>query len=147
MRPTILLVEDSEDDVLLTEEAFRESRLGNDLHVVRDGVEALEYLNGEGAYTDRDAEHLPQLILVDLNMPRMGGLELMRRLRGDERLRYIPTVVLTSSDEERDIVESYQLGANAYVRKPVAVEEFFEATRALGMFWLVLNQGYPPGRG
>ena len=143
MRPTILLVEDNEDDILLTEEAFRDGALGNDLHVVRDGVEALEYLNAQGAYTHRDPSDLPQLMLIDLNMPRMGGLELMRRLQHDERNRYIPVVVLTSSDEERDIVDSYQLGANAYVRKPVAVEEFFQATRVLGMFWLVLNQQPP----
>lgn len=144
MNATILLVEDNEDDIVLTQEAFRDARLGNDLHIARDGVEALEYLHARGAYADRDPNDLPHLMLVDLNMPRMGGLELMRRLRDDERTRYVPIVVLTSSDEERDIVDSYQLGANAYVRKPVAVEEFFDATRVLGMFWLVLNQQHRP---
>lgn len=142
--PVILLVEDNPDDVILTEEAFSDAKLGNELHVVNDGVEALEYLGCTGAYSDRTPCDLPDLMLVDLNMPRMNGLELLRRVRADERTRHMPIVVLTSSDEERDIVESYELGANAYVRKPVAVEDFFQATRLLGMFWLVLNNSPRP---
>lgn len=142
--PVVLLVEDNADDEELTRLAFESSHLLNRLEVVRDGAEALEYLFRTGAHADRDASVWPQLVLLDIRLPRIDGLEVLRRLREDERTRTLPVVVLTSSQEEEDVVRSYRLGANAYVRKPVEFGEFQEATRQLGMFWLVLNQ--PPPR-
>jgi len=135
----ILLVEDSEDDVELTRRALRKNRICNRVEVVRDGVEALEFLFGEGAYTGRDPSHRPEIILLDLNMPRLGGLEVLKRVRADERTRMIPVVILTSSKEERDLVQSYTEGANSYIQKPVDFQQFTEAVGQLGLYWLLLN--------
>lgn len=136
----ILLVEDNPDDVELTRRALDESNVANKLVVVRDGVEALQYLFREGAYAGRDAADLPEVVLLDLKLPKVDGLEVLRRIRADERTRLLPVVVLTSSNAERDIVESYALGANSYIRKPVEFERFVEATKTLGLYWLVLNE-------
>jgi len=135
----ILLVEDNPDDEALTLRAFKRSNIMNEVLVVHDGVEALDYLFAQGAYADRDPTQLPELVLLDLKLPRIDGLEVLRRLRADARTRLLPVVVLTSSDEERDIVESYSLGANSYIRKPVDFTQFTEAVRQLGLYWLVLN--------
>ena len=140
----ILLVEDNPDDVELTRRALDESNVANKLVVVRDGVEALQYLFREDAYAGRDAADLPEVVLLDLKLPKVDGLEVLRRIRADERTRILPVVVLTSSNAERDIVESYALGANSYIRKPVEFERFVEATKTLGLYWLVLNE--PPVR-
>jgi CheY-like chemotaxis protein len=137
-RRIILLVEDNPDDEALTLRAFRKHNLGNDVVVARDGVEALDYLLGGGA--------LPQVVLLDLKLPRVDGLEVLRRLRAEERTRHLPVVVLTSSHEERDLVDSYRLGANSYVRKPVDFVEFVDAIGNLGLYWLVLNR-LPGARG
>lgn len=136
----ILLVEDNPDDVELTLRAFRKNRVGNEIVVARDGVEALEYLFGDGRWADRDTRRQPHLILLDLRMPRLGGLEVLERIRDDDRTRRLPVVVLTSSDEERDLVESYDLGANSFIRKPVGFDKFVEAVRQLELYWLVLNE-------
>ena len=135
----ILLVEDSEDDVELTRRALRKNHICNRVEVVRDGVEALEFLFGEGAYTGRDPSQRPEIILLDLNMPRLGGLEVLKRVRADERTRMIPVVILTSSKEERDLVQSYTEGANSYIQKPVDFQQFTEAVGQLGLYWLLLN--------
>jgi len=145
MNPTgpILLVEDNQDDVELTLLAFREAGIGNQITVVRDGVEALDYVHSRAQYRDGDAADFPAVILLDLKLPRLGGIEVLQRLRADSRTRLVPVVVLTTSNEERDIVESYRLGANSYVRKPVDFNEFNEAVRQLGMYWLLMNQAPP----
>jgi CheY-like chemotaxis protein len=142
---TILLVEDNPDDVTLTLRALQKNNLGNDVVVARDGVEALEYLFGTGRYSGRDPS-LPQVLLLDLKLPKLDGLEVLRRLRADERTRLLPVVILTSSDEERDIASGYGLGANSYVRKPVDFVAFTKAVNRLGLYWLVLNQS-PPAPG
>jgi two-component system response regulator len=139
----ILLVEDSADDVELTLRAFRKNNVLNDIVVVRDGLEALDYLFGTGAHAGRDPKVQPEVILLDLKLPKMGGLEVLRRLRADERTRRVPVVVLTSSSEETDILSSYDLGANSFVRKPVDFAQFVVAARQLGMYWLVLNEPPP----
>jgi two-component system response regulator len=141
----ILLVEDNPDDELLTLRALERSNILNEVVVVRDGVEALDYLFGQGVYEGRDTTVLPQIVLLDLRLPKLDGLEVLGRLRDDDRTRLLPVVILTSSDEERDIVESYRLGANSYVRKPVDFGKFSEAVRQLGLYWLLLNQGPPRG--
>jgi len=141
----ILLVEDNPDDELLTLRALRRSNFHNPVIVVRDGAEALDYLFVQGRHADRDPDIRPQVVLLDLHLPRLDGLEVLRRLRAHERTRTLPVVVLTSSKEERDLVESYQLGVNSFVHKPVDVTAFFEAVRQLGMYWLVLNE-LPPSR-
>ncbi len=136
-RNRILLVEDNDDDVALARRAFQESKLANEIVVARDGVEALEELFGtEG----EDAPPLPQVVLLDLKLPRLDGLEVLREIRNHERTRLVPVVVLTSSDEERDRVQSYELGVNSYIRKPVDFGQFVEAVRQLGLYWLVLNR-------
>lgn len=142
----ILLVEDNPDDELLTLRALERSNVLNEVVTVRDGVEALDYLFGRGAYAGRDTDVLPQLVLLDLKLPKLNGLEVLRRLREDPRTRLLPVVVLTSSDEERDIVESYRLGVNSYIRKPVDFVQFSEAVQRLELYWLVLNQEPPAGR-
>lgn len=144
--PRILLVEDNPDDELLTMRALEKGNILNEAVVVRDGAEALDYLHGTGTYTGRDSSDVPQVILLDLKLPKVDGLEVLRQLRADERTRLLPVVILTSSDEERDIVESYSLGGNSYVRKPVDFDQFGEAVRHLGLYWLLLNQ-VPPSRG
>jgi CheY-like chemotaxis protein len=138
---TILLVDDSPDDIKLTVRALDQSNIINDLVVAEDGVEALDYLFCTGKYEGRNTGMMPQLILLDLKMPRMDGLEVLRRIRADERTRLMPVVVLTTSNEDRDRVESYRLGANSYIRKPVDFSQFAEAVRQLGLYWLVLNEG------
>ena len=142
----ILLVEDNPDDEALTVRALRKNNIANEIVVARDGVEAVDYLFGTGAYTGRDASRLPQVVLLDLKLPKVDGLEVLRRIRADDRTRLIPVVVLTSSKEERDLVDSYSLGANSYVQKPVDFGEFVEAARQLGLYWLVLNQPPPAAR-
>jgi CheY-like chemotaxis protein len=136
----ILLVEDNPDDEALTLRALKSAKIANEVVVTRDGVEALDFLFGTGTYADRDTRVMPQVVLLDLKLPKMDGLDVLRRLRDDDRTRPLPVVVLTSSDEERDIIESYGMGANSYIRKPVAFDQFTEAVRQLGLYWLVLNQ-------
>lgn len=142
----ILLVEDNPDDELLTLRALRKSNILNDVVVVHDGAEALDYLFGTGLYAERDTSVVPQIVLLDLRLPRVDGLEVLRRLRADERTQLLPVVVLTSSEEEKDIVESYRLGANSYIRKPVDFGQFTAAVQRLGLYWLVLNQDVQAGR-
>ncbi len=132
----ILLVEDNEDDIELTKRAFARVNLKNDVVVVKDGEQALAFLAAHD-------QALPEIVLLDLKLPKIDGLEVLREIRKNERTRMLPVIVLTSSAEQRDIVESYRLGANSYVRKPVDFAEFVEATRQLGLYWLVLNQGPP----
>ena len=138
----ILLVEDNPNDVELTLHALKKNNLANNIHVVRDGAEALDYLFGSGAYAGRDTNMTPKVILLDLKLPKVDGMEVLQRIKSDESTRSIPVVMLTSSREERDIVESYQLGVNSYIAKPVDFEQFTEAVRQLGLYWLLLNQ--PP---
>jgi CheY-like chemotaxis protein len=142
----ILLVEDNESDELLTVRAFTRAQIANDIVVARDGDEALTYLFATGAFGGRDASILPSVILLDLNLPKVGGLEVLKRIRADERTRFLPVVVLTSSDEEEDLLRSYALGANAYVRKPVDFGHFAKAAAALGLFWLLVNESPPDAR-
>ena len=142
----ILLVEDNADDELLTLRALKNNLIRNEVVVVRDGLEALEYLWGNGNPQEHSRGRLPEVVLLDLNLPKLDGLEVLRRLRADERTKLVPVVILTSSNEERDRLAGYQLGANSYVRKPVDFEEFSEAARQLGLYWLVLNQSPPLGR-
>lgn len=139
----ILLVEDNLDDVELTLRAFRKSNVANDVVVVRDGVEALEYLFATGRYADRDSNALPQVVLLDLNLPRIGGLEVLERVRAHPKTKLLPVVILTSSVEERDLVNGYSLGANSYVQKPVDFERFTDSVKQLGLYWLLLNQRAP----
>jgi len=136
----ILLVEDNARDQALTMRALKKSNVANEVVVVRDGVEALEYFFGSGTDTVRVPEVMPQLVLLDLKLPKVNGLEVLRKIRADERTRRLPVVVFTSSSEEEDMIKSYNLGANSYVRKPVEFEQFLEATRQLGLYWLVLNE-------
>lgn len=143
---TILLVEDNPDDEALTLRALRKNRIANELVVARDGAEALDYLFGTGAHAGRGPGALPQVVLLDLKLPKVDGLEVLRRVRADPRTRLLPVVILTSSKEDRDLVESYGRGANSYVRKPVDFAAFVEAVRQLGLYWLVLNEP-PPGAG
>jgi len=136
----ILLVEDNPDDVALTMLAFKKSNILNEVVVAKDGVEALEYLFGTGKYEGRDMNIKPQLILLDLKMPKMDGLEVLQRMRSDERTKLLPVVVLTTSSEDKDRIESYKLGANSYIRKPVDFIQFAEAVRQLGLYWIVMNE-------
>ena len=139
-RNIILLVEDNPADVELTLRAFRKSKVLNEIVVVRDGVEALDYLFLTGPFAGRDSKASPEVVLLHLKLPKVDGLEVLRRMRADERTRRIPVVVLTSSGEEKDILSSYDLGANSFVRKPVDFNQFLEAAQQLGLYWLVLNQ-------
>ena len=141
----ILLVEDNPDDAALTLRALKKNNIMNEVIVARDGVEALDYLHGSGEYTERDVFDLPQLILLDLKLPKLDGLEVLKRVRADERTALQPVVVLTTSVEDQDVVSSYKFGANSYIRKPVDFDRFMEAVRQLGLYWLVMNVP-PPGR-
>ena len=140
----ILLVEDNKDDELLTLRAFRKNQIANEVVVVRDGAEALDYLFATGVWAGRDAKQLPQVVLLDLGLPRVSGLAVLRRIRADDRTKLLAVVVLTSSKEEEDVIRSYSLGANGYVRKPVEFDKFIEVVKALGLFWLLLNQSPNP---
>lgn len=142
-KDVILLVEDNPDDVFLTKRAFEKSHLLNEIIVARDGVEAIDYLFGTGAYADRDMSIMPVLILLDLNLPKIDGIEVLRRIRADERTKLIPVVVLTTSKEQKDMIESYSLGANSYIRKPVDFNEFIEAVRQMALYWVILNEPTP----
>jgi two-component system response regulator len=141
---SILLVEDNPDDAALTIRALKKSQIVNDLVVVHDGIQALDYLYGEGAFAGRDTRQMPQVILLDLKLPKLDGLGVLRRIRGEELTRTLPVVILTSSNEEQDRIAGYGLGANSYVRKPVDFDAFVAAAAQLGLYWLVLNQ--PPPR-
>lgn len=143
----ILLVEDHPDDEELTMRALAKNNILNQVVVARDGVQALEYLLGTGAHAGRDTTVMPQLILLDLKLPKIDGLEVLRRLRANERTRFLPIVILTSSKEEQDLIKSYKLGANSYVRKPVDFIEFTKAVQQLGLYWLILNEQVPDRRG
>lgn len=136
----ILLVEDNPNDVELTLHALRKHNLANRILVVRDGEEALDFLFCRGAYQDRDSSIPPKVVLLDLKLPKVDGLEVLRQIRGDERTRVLPVVILTSSRQERDVVESYKLGINSYIVKPVDFDQFTEAVRQIGCYWLLLNQ-------
>jgi two-component system response regulator len=136
----ILLAEDNPDDVKLTLRALKKSNILNEVVVAQDGVEALDYLFGTGKYAGRDTRVTPQLVLLDLKMPKLDGLEVLQRLRDDARTKLLPVVVLTTSSEDKDRIESYKLGANSYIRKPVDFDQFVDAVRQLGLYWLVLNE-------
>lgn len=139
----ILLVEDNARDEALTLRAMKKNNIVNDVIVTRDGVEALDFLFGTGPYAGRDLNVMPQLILLDLKLPKVDGLQVLQKIRADERTRRLPVVIFTSSSEQEDMIKSYDLGANSYIRKPVEFEQFLEATKGVGLYWLVLNQAAP----
>jgi len=139
-RRLILLVEDNKDDEDLTLRALKKSHIANEIVVVRDGAQAIDFLFGTGAHAGRDLSILPQVVLLDLNLPKLNGLDVLRRIRADERTRLLPVVVLTSSKEDEDIINSYALGANSYVRKPVDFKQFVDAVGSLGLYWVLWNQ-------
>jgi two-component system, response regulator len=143
----ILLVEDNADDEALTLRALKKNNIKNDVIVARDGVEALDYLFGKGKFAGRDISNLPQVTLLDLNLPRIDGLTVLKKIRESEVTKLLPVVILTSSKEERDLIEGYGSGANSYVRKPVDFNEFTEAVKQLGLYWLILNEIPPKGLG
>jgi two-component system response regulator len=140
---TILLVEDNPDDVELTRRAFRKNNIANNLVVARDGIEALDYLFCRGIYSDRDINVKPQLILLDLKLPKMDGLQVLEHLRANDHTKLVPVVILTSSKEELDLISGYKSGANSYVRKPVDFNQFVEAVRHIGLYWLLINERPP----
>ena len=142
----ILLVEDNEDDVLLTLRALKINRVGNEVEVVKDGAAALDYVFARGEYAQREGQPLPTVVLLDLNLPKVDGLEVLRRIRADDRTKLLPVVILTTSTEEQDLANSYELGANSYVRKPVEFGQFADAVRQLGLYWLLLNEPPPKER-
>lgn len=144
--PPILLVEDNPDDEALTLRALKKNNIANEVVVARDGAEALDYLFGTGQYAGRDMSVMPHVVLLDLNLPRVGGLDVLRKIRTEERTRLLAVVVLTSSKEDEDLIRSYSLGANSYVRKPVDFAQFSEAVKTLGLYWLLLNETAPPQR-
>jgi CheY-like chemotaxis protein len=140
---TILLVEDNTSDIELTQRALSKSRIANEMVVVQDGQEALDYIFGAGAYAGRDVSVVPGVTLLDLHLPKVSGLDVLRAVRADLRTRRMPVVILTSSNEERDVAAGYDLGVNSYIQKPVDFERFAEAVRTLGLYWLVLNEPPP----
>ena len=139
----ILLVEDNPDDEALTLRALKKNNIQNDVVIARDGAEALDYLFGTGAYAGRDVSALPSVTLLDLKLPKIDGLEVLKRIRSNERTRFLPVVILTSSNEKQDLIEGYRSGANSYIRKPVDFTQFTQAIRELGSYWLVLNEAPP----
>jgi two-component system, response regulator len=141
----ILLVEDNPDDEALTMRALKQSKLANEIVITRDGSEALEFLFATGKYEGRDVSHAPAVILLDLKLPKLSGLEVLQRIRADPRTKLLPVVVLTSSSEDEDMMRSYELGANSYVRKPVVFGRFADAVSQLGLYWMLLNQPPPKG--
>lgn len=143
-KKAILLVEDNSNDEYLTIRALKKYNVANDVVVAHDGVEALDYLFGTGIHAGRDPRELPLVVLLDLKLPKVDGLEVLRRVRGDERTRLLPVVILTSSNEERDVINGYKLGTNSYVQKPVDFTAFVDAVGQLGLYWLMLNQPVPP---
>jgi CheY-like chemotaxis protein len=143
---TILLVEDNPKDEMLTLRSLEKCHVVNQVVVVRDGAEALDYLFGSGDYVDRDLNDLPTVVILDLKLPRVSGHEVLLRIRADERYKLLPVVILTSSDEEQDILAGYELGANSYVRKPVAFADFSRAVADLGRYWLLTNEPPPKGK-
>lgn len=136
----ILLVEDNPDDEALTLRALRKNNLANKVVVARDGVEALDCFFGKGAFSGKNGDHLPELVLLDIKLPKVDGLEVLRRIRNEKRTKLIPVVILTTSNEEKDVLRSYELGVNSYIRKPVDFEQFCEAIKMMGYYWMVLNQ-------
>lgn len=142
----ILLVEDNPDDEALTIRALKKNNILNTVIVVRDGAEALDFLHGTGNHVGRDISALPELVLLDLNLPKLNGLEVLKKIRENETTKLLPVVILTTSNEDRDKIESYRLGCNSYIRKPVDFLQFNEAIRQLGVYWLLLNQGPPKGK-
>jgi CheY-like chemotaxis protein len=142
----ILLVEDNPDDEALTIRALKKNNIQNEVVVARDGVEALDYLFCTGAYADRDGSLLPSVTLLDLKIPKIDGMEVLKRVRANERTKFLPVVILTSSTEDQDLINGYKLGANSYIRKPVDFTQFMEAVRQLGLYWLLLNEAAPLGR-
>jgi two-component system, response regulator len=143
MSKVILLVEDNPDDEELTLRALKKNNIQNDVMIARDGAEALAYLFGTGAYADRDVSKLPSVILLDLKLPKVDGLEVLKQIRANEKTRFLPVVILTSSKEEQDVIKGYSLGANSYIRKPVDFSQFIDAVRQLGLYWLLLNESAP----
>ena len=139
----ILLVEDNPDDEVLTLHALKKSHIGNKVYVARDGAEALDFLFCQNQYADRDPHEMPQLILLDIKLPKIDGLEVLRRIRADERTSLLPVVILTSSKEQQDLLQAYKNRANSYVRKPVDFDQFADAVHQLGLYWLVINQAPP----
>lgn len=143
IQKSILLVEDNPDDVELTLRALKKNNIKNEIIVAKDGVEALDYLFGQGKHSGRDLGDMPALIMLDLKLPKIEGLEVLRRIRAEERTRLLPVVILTSSKEEQDVVRGYALGSNSYVRKPVDFNEFTKAVGLLGLYWLLINETPP----
>jgi CheY-like chemotaxis protein len=144
---TILLVEDNPDDEALTIRAIEQHNIANEVVVARNGVEALDYLFGTGTHEGRESSDAPAVVLLDLKLPKIDGLDVLRRVRADDRTKRLPVVILTSSGEDEDKIKSYELGANSYVRKPVDFDQFSEAVRQLGLYWLILNESPPRGSG
>jgi two-component system response regulator len=147
MQKTILLVEDNPNDEMLTIRALKKNNILNEVIVVRDGAQALEYLFAEGEYEGRDLDNKPEVILLDLKLPKISGLEVLKRIKSDKRTKLLPVVVLTTSTEDQDLISSYEFGANSYIRKPVDFDQFIKAVGQLGLYWLVLNEGPPTQSG
>ena len=143
----ILLVEDNPDDQELTMRALKKNNIGNEIVLAKDGQEAIDYLFGKGTYSSRDMSEMPQIVLLDIKLPKVDGIEVLKQIRADKRTKMLPVVILTSSKEEKDMVDSYNFGANSYIRKPVDFNQFTESVRQLGLYWLVLNETpVPVGR-